>query len=381
MIRAGMRSLTPRSPRNPLAARGRLAGWIIRVAAGFAVAAAPAWAQTGTPADSTGTLVGIVLMKDGGLPLAYSVVSAAAFGRERFSNAEGVFTLTELPAGSVQLRVRHLGYLPSDLSAIVHAGRVDTIRVSLTHVAVRLSAVEVHALPECKNPGVPKAASDSAFATVFDQLRQNAEQYRLLTDAYPFQFAFQRTMWQTLVNGDVHVESEDTLVLASNKNWTYRPGTVVSRPARSVGSLTVNIPTLIHFADDVFLDNHCFYNGGVETVDGTELLRIDFNAAARIKDPDFDGEMYLDPVTFQIRRSVLRLSKIPNGLRGLLETEAETQFGEVLPSIPVITEIGSVNRFQADQSQPKSPAAASERQRLIAVHFLKGKPGEEPKKP
>lgn len=344
--------------------------------------AGPVDAQSATRADSTGTIVGIVVTKEGGVPLAYSVASIPSLARERFSTDQGVFTLTELPAGPLQLRVRHLGYTPVDLPVTVHAGRADTVRVTLVHIAVRLSAVHVRALPECKNPGVPKASSDSAFATVFDQLHQNADQYRLLADAYPFVYTVERTMSVTMVSGDTKLESIDTLVIQSANQWRYHPGAVVTRSPRSAkGPMTMNIPTLVHFADKLFLDNHCFYNGGLETVDGTELMRIDFNAAARIKDPDVDGAMYLDPTSFQIRRSVLRLSRIPKEIRGLEKTEAVTTFGEVLPSIPLIAGIFSINEFQANERDPKSLASATEQQRLTRVQFLKGMPGEDVKKP
>ena len=348
-----------------------------------AVVAAPlgyAGAQAGQ--DSTGTIIGVVTTREGNVPLAYSVVSAASLGRERFSDAQGVFALTRLPAGALQLRVRHLGYSPVELNVTVRAGQTDTVRVSLVHIAVRLTAVDVRAYPECKNPGPPKASADSAFATVFDQLKQNAEQYRLLTDTYPFIYATERTLSSTLVNGDLRTERIDTLVVTSSR-WTYKPGTLVVQTRRGLTSSTsMNIPTLVNFAEKAFLENHCFYNGGLETVDGVELFRVDFNAAAKIKEPDVDGSMYLDPVTFQIRRSVLRLTKIPRGLRGLAETEAVTLFGEVLPSIPVIADITSVNRFETDAKRPPTAeASANERQRLISVRFTKGMPGDETKRP
>jgi hypothetical protein len=346
----------------------------------LAVVARPVQGQT-SRADSTGRLVGIVLTKEGAVPLAYSVVSAPGLSRERFSNAEGVFTLADLPEGPLQLRVRHLGYSPVDLSVVIHAGAVDTVRVLLTHIAVRLTAMQVRGYPECKNPGAPNATSDSSFATVFDQLHQNAEQYRLLTETYPFIYAVERTQSRVLVNGELRMDGIDTLVVNSNR-WRYKPGSVITRTGRGrTASTMMNIPTLVNFADKAFLDNHCFYNGGLETVDGVDMLRVDFIAASRIRDPDVDGSMYLDPASFQIRRSVLRLTKIPSGLAGLVETEAVTQFGEVLPSIPVIADIASVNRFRTNDSRPLSDASANERQRLIRVQFVKGMPGEESKKP
>jgi len=360
-----------------LSTRHRATAGLLLLAA--AVFAQPARGQS-TSGDSTGTIVGMVVTKEGGVPLGYSTVSVPALSRERFTNIDGRFTLVELPAGPVQLRVRHLGYLPVDLSAVVHAGRVDTIVVSLTHIAVRLTTMQVRAYPECKNPGVPKASSDSTFATVFDQLHQNAEQYRLLTDTYPFVYAVERTLSRVFVNGDKKTDGIDTLLIGSTR-WTYKPGTLVIGGGRRAGPVMMNIPTLVNFADKSFLENHCFHNGGLETVDNIELLRVDFVAASRIKEPDVDGSMYLDPVTFQIRRSALRLTKIPAGLAGLVETEAVTIFGEVLPSIPVVADIASVNRFRANPNRPQAEASANERQRLLRVQFTKGMPGEDPKRP
>ena len=341
-------------------------------------------AQAPARMDTSGTIVGIVAMKDGGLPLAYSVASIAALGRERFSNDQGVFVLSDLPAGQVLVRVRHLGYSPVDLSIAVHAGRVDTVHVALTHIAVRLTAMEVRAYGPCTNPGVPHTGADSAFATVFEQLRQNAEQYRLLTATYPFVSSSERTMSNLFANGESKIESIDTISVDSRTGWVYKPGTVVmNQGSRRIGGarMFMNIPTLVHFADRTFLENHCFYNGGLEVVDGTELLRIDFTAAARINDPDVNGSMYLDPSNFQIRRSILRLTRIPRELTGLRETEATTYFGELLASVPVIAGIESVNRMDARPSVRNAIAEANEQQRLLQVHFLKGMPGADVRKP
>src|SRR5262249_13116746 len=144
--------------------------------------------------------------------------------------------------------------------------------------------------------------------------------------------------------------------------------------------ISLNIPTLAHFADQTFIDNHCFMNGGPESVDGKELLRIDFTAASRIQEPDVNGSMYLDPATFQIRRSVIRLSRIPKAVPNLRETEAITWFTDALSSISMIAGISSVNRVNSNR-RLTSTAAFYEEQRLIRVEFLKAIPGEDVKKP
>jgi hypothetical protein len=260
------------------------------------------------------------------------------------------------------------------------------VRVALTRIAVRLNAVQVQAYPECTNPGPPRAANDSAFALVFDQLKQNAEQFRLLTSQYPFAYAVERTLGAVFGRNNVKREKPDTIVLRSADEWRYVPGEVVTQERRALifrGPVMMHIPSLAHFADERFIANHCFHNGGLETVDGQELVRVDFVAASRIRSPDVDGSMYLDPATFQIRRTFLHLSRAPSALPDLLETEATTVFAELYPSIPVITTISSISRLRPPRGRLtlNPPTATTEDQRLIAVEFSGRKPGEDAKRP
>ena len=364
--------------------RGAAAVWGSLLALAITGAASAQLSAPMTRVDSTGTLVGIIVTKEGEIPLSYGIVSVASLGRERFTDDRGEFRLFDVPVGPLQLQVRHLGYTPVSVTTTVHASRTDTIRVRLAHIAVQLTAMRVRAYPPCSDPGPPTAEGDSSFATLFDQLRLNAEQYRLLASAYPFELTVERMMFQTLVNQEVRVEAVDTLTLRSADHWTYRPGGVVSQMvvgSRRPRMAILNIPTLVHFADDLFLANHCFFDGGEETVDGFRLLRIDFVAASRIKKPDVDGSVYLDPTSFQIRRSFLHVTKMPRGITGVLETDATTVFSELFPSVPVISGISSVNRVDVDRTRAGAVATANEDQRLIRVRFLARRPGDDPKKP
>lgn len=327
----------------------------------------------------TGTIVGAVVIQESGAPLPYSTVAVPALARQQFTNDSGTFVLSDLPAGRTTLRVRHIGYSPDDVVVNVRPGGVDTVRIALAHVVVQLSPIQVRADAECTDPGVPTALDDPAFLQIFEQLRLNAEQYRLLTDAYPFRTLTERRLGHTLVNGELRIDSIDTLIIDSRLRWDYRPGDVLTRSGEtsySRGTLMLNIPTIAQFADQPFLDNHCFYNGGTETVDGVELLRVDFVAAVRIRNPDVSGSIYLDPKTFQIRRSVLHLSKIPREVSGLIGTEAITTFHEALPSVPVIAAITSTNRLDANPRRSRETAYMNEQQTLLRVDFIRGKPGD-----
>jgi hypothetical protein len=346
-----------------------------------ALVAASSGAQT-PRGDGTGTLVGLVTAKDGGIALGYSVVSVVSPAREQFTNDQGLFVLAGLPPGAAHLRVRHLGYVPVELDVEVRAGIADTVRIALAHIVVHLDAMRVRAYPPCDRPGAPSMSADPSFATVFDQLRQNAEQYRLLTRQYPFIYGVERTSGLVFASNVTRRQQVDTIAMRSTDEWRYRPGSVVQQERRIFfRDVTMHIPTLAQFADPVFVANHCFHNAGVDTVDGQALLRIDFLAAARIREPDVEGALYLDPVNFQIRRTVLRLSKTPPAISDLLETEATTLFAELVPSVPIIAAVSSINRLKPSRAQHDPVTATTEEQRLIAVEFTRDRPGEPLKSP
>jgi hypothetical protein len=351
-------------------------GALRRLAYTVALIATSGYVAFAQRADSTGTIVGVVLARDGSAGLPYSIVSIPALGVERLTNERGEFTLANTPAGSTALLVRHLGYAPATVTTTVHLGRVDTVRVVLTKIAAQLSAVQVRAARVCTNPGPPKASVDPAFAALFDQLEQNAEQYRLVSETYPFVYDMERESSIRYVSGEEVVQRIDTIRVNTGVAWKYAPGSVVERTDDPRNRQVVfNIPALIHFADPSFLASHCFFAGGRDTADGSAALRIDFLAASRMKTPDVDGSMYIDPETYQIRRSVLRLTRIPAETPEIASVSVVTEFREVVPWISVVSSIASVHGLKTDLSRPVLPMTAYETQRLLGVTFLKSKPG------
>ena len=118
---------------------------------------------------------------------------------ERYAGPQGTFAFPDLPPGTYTLRVKHLGYTPADVPVQVVRGRVD-VRVALERVVVRLPAVVVR--PECTSPGPPDPVAARDFAILFDQVRQNAERYRLLAEQYPYEYLVERTFSDQLRNGE-----------------------------------------------------------------------------------------------------------------------------------------------------------------------------------
>jgi hypothetical protein len=343
--------------------------WSIVTAALTIVCAFRAGAQTGS-------LTGVIVSNDTGEPLAYSVVALPRLGRERFTTDSGVFFFSDLPVGPVQLRVRRLGYTPAEVTFDVRAGAFDTLRIRLSRIALQLGSVTVRAYPPCREPGPPPADIDSTLAIVFSQLRMNAEQYRLLAESHPFYYAMQKVRSRRLkTTGQVRIDGLELVRIDSKAAWRYRPGAVLSRQR---GAYYFHIPTLVDLADAAFLSNHCFHYGGVEEINGVDLVRIDVVAAHHIRDPDVNGSMYLDPQNYQIRRTLLRLSRRSQQMRDIMDFEVITEFQEIMPSIPVIAQVWSVQSI--DPKARGDYDTGYEEQRLVAFEWLAAKPGEDRKR-
>jgi hypothetical protein len=210
-------------------------------------------------------------------------------------------------------------------------------------VQVTLATVKVTADAPCIVPGPPDPAKDREFAVIFQQLEQNAQQYRLLADSFPYAYHEERTNFA--VRGDSVLESvhTDTVMLRSDKpGWTYRPGRVISTDFIT-RERTMHLPTLSDFASDRFVKNHCFRYGGVAQTPEGDAVRIDFRAAQKLTSPDVNGTILLDATSYQIRRAELRLSQVPTALKKVAAVDVTTLFREVEPSVLVFSEVHGVS--------------------------------------
>jgi hypothetical protein len=328
-------------------------------------------------ADSSVVLAGVIVAKEDGAPLGYSVVSIPALGeigRDRYTTAQGTFVFLGLPTGTHRLRVKHLGYSPRDVDVQVTRARTE-LRVELTRIAVRLAAVRVVAREECTNPGPPDSTLFPEFATLFEQVRQNAERYRLLIERYPYRYFVERRFWDQLRNGEFRLIATDTVGFQSDHGWRYLPGRMISTlwEGRRREYL-LNLPSLVDVVDSAFLANHCFRYAGTDTLGGRRVLRVDFYAAKRLREPDVDGAVYLDTVTFQIRGARVALTRPPPALREVQGMTATTTFEEVVPSIPIPSYVTGIKILRS-RSGRRAPVSAIETQTLLEVRFLRDVPG------
>lgn len=331
--------------------------------------------QAQRPAATTDSAVlrGTVTGRESGLALPFAMVAIPTLGLERFANDQGRFVFPRLAAGTYRLRVRQLGYSPLELDVTLSAGAVHDVPIALARIATQISAMRVAAAWECRTPGRASANSAAALA-VMEQLEQNAGRLRLLSDQYPLEIDTERRFLLRRESAPNSLQRMDTIRVASAARTRYRPGRVVV-DVRNGGrrESILQVPTLLDFADSLFQRNHCFVVRGVDDSTGVPLLRVDFKAWSKLRTPDVDGSVHLDSATFALRRSEIRLTRIPRQFTGLARVHVVTRFVDLQPGLPVPGPIHSVNQF-ARASGSSRITAVVEEQIPFAVRFLRARP-------
>lgn len=351
----------------------------------IALLAAPALSALPPSIQAQGTdahlVTGVAVSRTTQAPLGHAIVSLQPIGRQRFTDDQGRFAFTGLPPGVYRLRATHLGFAPTEISVTVLPDSAATrVRVELDEVQVHLATVHVTAAAQCTTPGAPDPVKEREFTVVYQQLEQNAQQYRLLADSVPYAYLEQRTTYSILTDSAIRDQKVDTALLKSDRPlWTYLAGKVlVSRGQEGL----MHLPILSDFASDEFVKNHCFHYGGeVWTLEGA-AIRIDFRAADRLHSPDVNGTILLDAKSYQIQSTELRLSRIPDELsRYVSAVSATTYFREVEPSVIVISRVHGVWTMYPPTLNIVGTAARVDDQTLLTFGFVGTNPGRGGKSP
>lgn len=324
-----------------------------------------------------GTIAGRVFVRGTELPVGYSIVSVAERPGQ-FTDANGTFTVRGVPAGRVRIVARHIGYVPLD--TVVSLANGDTVRVRLELGLIPAQLPAVHSLAKaCAHPGVIDPNVGLELATLFEQVKENADRNRLLSRSYPFELDIERRISKPEPMIEARFVAYDTVVRTSERTWRYAPGKMIGTREYAEGVFagrwsTLTMPELADFADDSFLNSHCFDFGGTEVVNGDTLLRVDFVPAPAIRTPDVSGAIYLDRKTYQLRATTLSLVNLTRQLRRAMASQSvRTDFKEAIPGVPVIDRVSSLVFPKEDDKQlPTEPA--TETHRTLAIRFLKGKP-------
>jgi hypothetical protein len=237
--------------------------------------------------------------------------------------------------------------------------------VRLERLTMRLTEVRVRGQKDCREPGPPDPDTDPTLAVIFEQLRENADRWVLLARQYPFTWQMERRF--RMGEGErAQMTRPDTVVIRSDLAWGYAPGKVISDVVEhGQRARQLNIPGLRDLADTVFLAAHCFTYGGVETVDDSDFVRLDFHAASRIRGPDIDGSAYLDPATYQLRRATVRVTKPDEIGRNITELRVTTWYREIAPSIVILDGTRAVTTIDTRQGS----VDRTETQKTVGVKF------------
>jgi len=325
-----------------------------------------------------GTVVGDVVVHGNDIRVGYAVIGGKPNVAERFSSADGHFVLRDVSSGRLTLTVRRIGYAPRDTVIDVVSGDTTRIRVELSLITIQLPAV--HSLAQrCAHPGGQNPELSAELEVLFDQVKQNADRNRLLSTSYPFEVSVERKISRPEPALEARFVAYDTVVLSSERKWRYAPGNMLGTREFESGAfggkwLTVTMPELADFADQRFLENHCFDFEGVDVIGGDTLLRVDFVPAPAVHTPDVGGTIYLDPKTYQLRITEVSLVNLTKQLRSQISGQSiRITFKEVIAGVPIIDAVSSIVFPHED---PKGPALepATENQRALAVKFLKGRP-------
>lgn len=329
-----------------------------------------------------------VISEDGAVPLGYAVVSVPSQVQERFTDGAGRVVLA-LQAGRVLVRVKRLGFVPRDTTFDLAASPGQSLRVALTRVSFKLAPVRIVSHPPCRRPGIPPRGGDAQLRGIVDQLRQNAERYRLLTTAFPFTYEQERESTRRLGNGPEEPERTDTITVRGDITWRYRPGNIVVRgreadaviksAARSGPPSTkapiehdewrMILPTISDLADDTFIENHCFHVAGLEERPEGRLLRIDIVASVRLRTPDVNVSVWLDPEGFQLRHATFTLVRAGRFPR-ILSVISEVDYVEVVPFVPVMHRTVTENVVRGRDAT----TTYMERQSIVRLTFTGARP-------
>ena len=298
-------------------------------------------------------------------------------GAARFTDARGEVLLSFDRATTQRLRVRQLGYVYVDTAVVPSASdarTVDSITVTLNRVVYQLGGVAVKTARAC-NP----IESPALTAAVLAQLRQGAERYLAFRDAYPFRVRQIRRTAEIKTDAPTRIVREQR-ERAWSERWgqLYEPDDVVQRNARG---FSVPLLFIAALADSVFWDRHCFSATGVEELNGTRVVRLEFSPTGDAKSADWSGAALVDSATSVLRRVEFRLAGLrPGDLPARLEGYTTFTTPAHLVVVPEST-IAMWWRHAPDSAQGWGPPHVGQLLFVEGIDFTKRAPPVTPAPP
>jgi hypothetical protein len=333
---------------------------------------APLCATAQEPRPVAVTLRGTVVAAGTGERLPFSIIALHPSPHQLFTDEHGAFALSGVSPGRYRLLVRQIGYTPADTIVAVRGDSDVSVRIELTHLAIDLPPVTVTGRTTCTAPGPPQGSVTPGLAAVFDQLLENARRFELLADSYPFRFRHERIYRRVTGRPDTVTVGVDSIEQASEGELKpYRPGQIVVEGTGPFqGQRVVLLPGLAQLGDTAFTATHCFRLAGRDTIEGTTLVRLDFEPVATLRSADVAGAAYLDSLTYQLRYTRVTLTRPGRALPGTVALVATTRFREIAPGVVLHDHVHVVTTLPTPM-RSSVPALRIEEQRLLSVRFVR----------
>jgi carboxypeptidase-like protein len=300
----------------------------------------------------TVAVAGQVFAREEKEPLASATVSVVPQGTQLLANENGQFTLRNLSAGEIRLRFKRIGFVPKDTVLTLAGNDTARIRIEMTRLAILLPAMVVNG--KCTD-GAPFEEKPVVLAELFDQVKQNAEQLRLLTRARPFVLKTIRVRGYRARDNRIAATRIDTIVRPPMPEEAYAPRRVLARgEGVDAGLWLVKLPELSDFADTAFMNSHCLQYAGQTRFESDSVIQVDFEPVPWLnKDIDIAGSIYLRVDGYQLVALVVRLNRIPSQFRDLREFSVRARFTEFVAGVPVLSDWELTNTFRNRSMSPR----------------------------
>ena len=220
---------------------------LVLVAAALAWAA-PAWTQ------ATGTIVGTVVDDDSGQALETALVYIPALDLGGMSDAQGQFTIADVPVGEHQLRAELIGYSSATTTVAVEAGQTTTVELRIKPAALLLEELAVTGTAVKDSPvsstyavavtGRDKMAEQGSPQAV-DFFKNLSASHGVIGERSSWYNANQAaTLSESIANVNLRgLGASRTLVLINSRRQTYVP-------ARLIGGRFVDVNAIPAIAVD-----------------------------------------------------------------------------------------------------------------------------------
>ena len=221
-----------------------------------------------------------------------------ATGQHRFTDDHGQVRVGIPASAPVRIRVREIGYQPVERS-VDRASAAEGVVVELKRVAYVISPVRATSA-RCSIDA--DSASRLVSASALSQLQASAEKWESFRRAYPFDAEIERrTAYVNGASTPRRIEREKETLRSDDDQDRYTPGEIfIYRPGRLVAE--ISLLSISMLADQKFWDHHCFAVRGVESLNGSRVIRLEFSPSGEVKGPDWSGAALLDSATSYLKR-------------------------------------------------------------------------------